>query len=400
MRTLIKEHYSLLMPIVGAASAFLANLLLKSALEPKEYGQYAALILTITTFFVIGSLGYEQLLIRLIKVKDKKNHISSHLIIAGAGVLIASPFISYLLMSTLGVTDKPDSFFIMCSLLIPISTLLATFYKISGDLNAHYMLMNTWKLCFFISVSVFIFLLKMPFNNTYLLSSLCIGFIASISLAKRTDIIITNDDNTKSIIKYLIAGMISIAGYAIFDGLDRFIIKANFNSETFGDYFFIFTFFMSPIGILSMYYSTRRLPFYKENFNITRMRKDYINVLIISTITATSFYFFLNILVWGEIVFLSSNYTAFIISVLLLAIIRGAYSILSISYSVICSSNTLMFTGVFFGITSLIVFFATTKWLVVEEVLSCIYLFILLWLFRSAIYLLLIKFEVRQNNES
>lgn len=390
-----KKHIPILMPIIGAGSTFLVNLIMKSVLSPIAYGDFAALLLIIITLYIIGLLGYEQVFIRLLKVNNGRVIIQKWLAVVAGCVLLLSPFVSFLLMDTLSIVDNLTPFFIICSLVIPASTLLSTLFKVSGDLTAHYMYMNAWKFFLLLVVIYSVSFSEANLNYIHILLALSVGFTLSIFISNKSNIKITSGGDLKIILIFLIAGMASITGYAIFDGMDRFIIKDLFSREVFGDYFFIFTFIMAPVSIISAYFTARKLPAYKACFDLSILQKDYFSVLFLSMAISLLFYLCIEILIWAGLIGFSEEYQGLMISVVMLAIIRGGYAMLSMAYTVVCSSRTLMIIGLLFGGISITIYWLMTNHLDFISIFHCILLLSFFWILRSMAYWFLIRFEAR-----
>lgn len=392
----VGKHLPLAIPIVGAGSAFLLNLVLKSILTPAEYGAAASVLLSIATLFIIGAIGYEQVLTRFLEVHKGRLVISKVLIGLGFLIFIISPFISISVMLLLGLITKLSFPLALCAILIPISTSLSVLFKIRGNLVPHYILLNFWKVALLIVV-IFAYVLGGMEADLLLVVASSIGCVLLLALlfARKSDVRIVNAGNSTVVVTFLFAGLTLVFGFVVFDGMDRFVIKTLFSPDIFGDYFFAFTFFMSPVGIVSAYYSARRLPVYKSGVDFGIIRSDYMKVTYISLIILIFFYGVMEVLINFDLVsFVIEERLLLMLSVCFLVVIRSGYSVLSTAYIVISSSRTIMTIGLLFGVLSLLAYLMITTWTNDISIFFCIFTFSFFWALRSVIYWMIIDFEL------
>lgn len=396
---MIRKHIPLIIPILGSGSAFLLNFIFKSSLPSNEYGEIASLFLITTTLFTIGAIGYEQALVRLLDIKNNVVIFRHSLILMSFLVLIITPFISYAVLNLVGAIENANIFFASISITIPACTLLATLFKVKGDLIPHYMMLNIWKFFLLIVVITTFCLQSITINYaTSIASTIALGFFVSIAFAKRSGMqLLPGGPTYNHILGYLCAGFISIIGYSIFDGMDRFTINKLFTSSEFGDYFFIFTFIMSPVSIISAYFTARLLPKYKINMDINNLKADYASVVLISALISSLFSSILLIANHFNIIHFSIDPIHLVIAISLMSVIRGAYSLLSMAYTVVCSSSTLVITGALLGGLSLLAYFFITEFKTTNSILICSYVFIAFWSIRSILYFLLVVLETNRT---
>ena len=389
------NNLSIILPISGAASAFLVNLLLKSHLDSAAYGEFASFLFMIATLYMIAGLGFEQVLVRLTEVEGKKIVIRNNVAIFGLFVIAISPVICHYILLMFGVISESDPLITASSLLISISNLLSTLYKIDGRLISHYLFVHFWKIVLLVLVLIsYIVDGGTGFGYLELISlSLVVGFMVSCFFSSFRIVTFRSASMPmSSLLLYSAAGAISIIGFSIFDGLDRFLIKEVFDKKIFGDYFFIFAFIMSPVGIVSGYISAKQLRSYKESFNAKVFKYDYFKVLIVSAAVAITFTIFIKLLVFTGVVVLMDGYHKMLIMIFFISIIRGGYSIMSMAYSILCSSQLLIVIGVVFAGASILLFYLMINIDGVGVVSIGLLLFIL-WSVRSIIYWLLIMYE-------
>jgi hypothetical protein len=389
------SNLSIILPISGAASAFLANLILKSHLDSTVYGEFASSLFMIVTLYMIAGLGYEQVLVRLTEVEGDKVVVRSNVAILGFSIIVISPIICHYILLVFGVIDESNPLIIASSFMISISNILSTLYKITGRLISHYLFLHAWKVVLLVLILVK-YVIQGGADIVHLelvVLSLTIGFLISCLSSSFQFVVFRNAIMPMSkLLLYSSAGAISIIGFSIFDGLDRFLIKEVFDKAVFGDYFFIFSFIMSPVAIVSGYVSAKQLSFYKKSFRVKIFKQDYFKVLIISTSVAITFTILIQLLVFTGLVTLMEGYYEMLIIIFFISIIRGGYFILSMAYSILCSSQLLILIGVVFAGIGILMFYLMS---IIEgvSVVSIGLLLFILWSMRSVIYWFLIMHE-------
>jgi hypothetical protein len=392
----IRSNLPLLLPIAGAGSAFLLNLFLKSNLSASDYGDFAALLLVVSALFMIGAMGFDDVLIRLLEVSNGQVLVRNSLVFAGGGVLLVAPLVSYSLLKMVGVVQDFDTFFLGCSFFVPASMLVGTLFKVKGDVTSFYMMNSAWKvilLLFFLAAFVLNIKLSYPLS---IVVSVMLGFALSMFLTERKGVCFcAGDSRPWRVLVYMSASFISIVGYAFFDLLDRFVIREVFTSAEFGDYYFIFTFILSPVGIVAYYFSTKQLALYKMDFNLARFRLDFSRVALLSFLLALFFSLIICVAVYFGILSFVVNYRVLLFVVVVLAVIRGGYAIVSMAYSVVCSSRSLMVVGVLFFAITVLVYYIISTYFNVGGFIYCAAVFPVLWLARLLVYWVLIGVELR-----
>lgn len=387
------DNLSIMLPILGASSAFIINLIMKSHLSGDEYGGFASALFLIAVLYMIAGLGFEQVLLRLATANSSGVTIDKSVALIATAVIFFSPVFSTLLLSALGVIDRVGIAVVISAFVVSISILLSTLYKMQGRLISHYLFLHAWKIILLLLVTTNAFVASDLFDYESLIYiALVSAFIISLLRSSFNNIEIKTVSSNYNLASYAFAGLTSIFGFAIFDGLDRFLIQSLFDKAIFGDYFFIFSFLMSPVGIVSGYYSAKKLNSYKRNFRFKEFKKDYLKVLIISFLIAFVFTVFLHVLVSLEIVVLTKNYHKILWVVFLLAVVRGGYAILSLAYSVLCSSKMLIIIGLGFTAISIALFYLVTILLKSDAGIQDVgVLVITVWILRSFVYYFLVK---------
>ena len=390
-----------MLPVLGAASAFLLNLLLKSQLTATEYGEFASILFVIAILYMIAGLGFEQVLVRLTEVDCGKVVVKMKIAIGAFLVVIFSPLLCHLILTGFGIIDGVDERILMSSFLISVSNLISTVYKINGSLLSHYLFMHTWKLILLLFVLIKCFLInnsEVSYSDLIFLSIL-IAFIGSCIFSSLKGVTFLSEEvSTLKLCLYFIAGATSIIGFSIFDSLDRFLVRDLFDKAVFGDYFFIFAFIMSPVGIVSGYVSTKQLRFYKENFSVSVFKYDYYRVLAVSAIIAIFFSTLIEFLTYFGVIKLMESYHEILLIICLISIVRGGYAVLSMTYSILCSSQVLILIGVVFSSMSIGAFYLLTNTDRPVSIISLGLLLLLMWGGRSATYWFLILRDAKASH--
>lgn len=384
-----------MLPVMGAGSAFLLNVFLKSNLPASEYGEFAALLLVVSSLFMIGALGFDNALVRLLEVDGGRLIVRHNIVLVAFGVLFIAPLVSYMLLKMVGAINIFDGFFVLFSFLISMSLLVGVLFKVKGEVASFYMVNSAWKI-------ILLMLVALLFSSGFMVSypslivvSIFIGLVVSVLFSGCKEIYFRPGGyDLLHVAAYMVAALASIAGYAFFDLLDRFVVKEFFSSAVFGDYYFIFTFILSPVGIVAYYFSAKKLNEYKLSFNLNLLRRDFLKVTLLSLLIALFFALFVCLSVSLEILFFVVDYKWLLVVVVALAVVRGGYPIVSMAYTVVCSSRSLMLVGVFFCMLTALIYYFINIFVGGVDIILCSILFPVLWLGRLIVYWLLIRFEL------
>ncbi len=391
----VQTNLSLMLPVMGAGSAFLLNVFLKSNLPASEYGEFAALLLVVSSLFMIGALGFDNALVRLLEVDGGRLIVRHNIVLVAFGVLFIAPLVSYMLLKMVGAINIFDGFFVLFSFLISMSLLVGVLFKVKGEVASFYMVNSAWKI-------ILLMLVALLFSSGFMVSypslivvSIFIGLVVSVLFSGCKEIYFRPGGyDLLHVAAYMVAALASIAGYAFFDLLDRFVVKEFFSSAVFGDYYFIFTFILSPVGIVAYYFSAKKLNEYKLSFNLNLLRRDFLKVTLLSLLIALFFALFVCLSVSLEILFFVVDYKWLLVVVVALAVVRGGYPIVSMAYTVVCSSRSLMLVGVFFCMLTALIYYFINIFVGGVDIILCSILFPVLWLGRLIVYWLLIRFEL------
>tara|TARA_B110000211_G_C14092801_1_gene560237 strand:- start:11243 stop:12430 length:1188 start_codon:yes stop_codon:yes gene_type:complete len=388
------------LPVLGAGSAFILNLIMKSQLSSESYGGFAAALFSVAILYMIAGLGFEQVLVRLSTVSGDSLILDRSIVVATISVIIISPAFCSVVMMMFGVIDYVDVNLIVMAIVISASILFSTLYKIQGNILSHYLFLHAWKIFLLLMVVVgFISDLRFQDYATTIYTAVIAAFIVSLLISPFKNIKIKTIVSDDSLIVFTIAGLVSVMSFSVFDGLDRILVGELFNRSVFGDYFFIFAFLISPVGIVSSYISAKRLKLYKQNFNLSNFKSDYFYTLAISLLIASVFAIALDALVRFGFIILTKDYYSIMAVVFLLAVVRGGYGMLSLAYSVLCSSRILILVGLFFASMSVAVFYFITglmpsNYLALHDIGIVI---LALWIFRSYFYWFLIGYSFKEG---
>lgn len=396
MNGFIRSNSSILLPVFGAGAAFVLNLFLKSSLSASSYGDFAALLLVVSSLFMIGALGFDDVLIRLLELDEGRVLVRYSIVIAGVAVILAAPMVSYILLSMVGAVQQFDIFFLCCSLFVPASMLMGTLFKVKGQISSFYLMNSLWKVILLSFVFLFFVLDFYVEYSILIVVSIVLGFVLAVFFARHDDVVFSAGGyGVWRTMTYMLASFVSIVGYAFFDLADRFVIKELFASAEFGDYYFVFTFILSPVGIVAYYYSTKQLSAYKLKFDLVRFRADFFWVLSLSLFVAACFSSSIYFAVMLGFVSFVVDYKLLLLVVVVLAVIRGGYSIVSMAFSVVCSSGSLMAVGAGFCVVTAMAYYLMVKVLDVESFIYCVVVFPVLWFGRLLVYWFLIKLELK-----
>ena len=397
-KSFYKNHIAIVLPFLGAGCIFLLNFYMKSNLDPSKYGVFAGFLLLINTFFLIGSGGVEQLIVRVSTIKNKAIYFNEGVVFFCVILFFAIPFISLLFVRALGLIDLVTVYHYVVVLLVQLLMVLSTLYKLTSKLFYSLFVINFWKVVLF-----GLFVLSVTQDVVYfsgefiffisLLSSVVVLVILRASISFR--LVVGGFYLIKTTAIYA-TSVISIMSYVMFDSMDRFVIKEVFSSSQFGDYFFIFNFIMAPVVIISNYLVSRRIVNYKEFFSLVDLFKDTVMAFFVSIFASMMMVVILvTCIVFGVVAF-SIEYYYTIIVVVLLGGVRSSYAFLSMAYSVICSTSTLLITSLSFGALVLLVYLGITASNKSFSLEMCLFLFLILWVLRSFVYVVIIASDLRK----
>lgn len=396
MLTLLKlkllRNWMMLLPISAAAATFFLNFTLKIVLNPEDYSDFASLFFLVTILFGLGIVGFDQIIVRYSKLVEDRLEVDLFVLKFGFIILGVTPLINYLFLSGLGVVIEFNLKYLVLSYALAVISTLVIMCNLQGRLVEAYLFQGIWKYVLLVLFYFIIFFSELKIDFIYLfILAISITLIMLLVKPRPYFFTVKNKIDLRLFFAFYFSSIASLLSFQFFDSLDRFLIISSFDKIVFGDYFFVYTFILSPLSIAVNYLSVKRLHSYKKSFSIKSLYKDYFLSLIITIVVG--FFLIIALLIVRNIELITiENFDYDIIFMCyLLCVIRSSYIILSVSYRVIATTKTLFFVAILFLILSYVMYFYASNLMSKITLTYVVVIVAFLWFFRSVLYLILLK---------
>ncbi|MBS1533433.1 MAG: hypothetical protein JST78_00015 [Bacteroidetes bacterium] len=387
----ISKHLSLFIIVIGAASFFLSNIVLKDVFTEEQYGQYSIVITYFSMIFIYGMLGTEQIFLRYSN-QISTNQIETQKFQTGLiiKIIIVTSLISTVFFKLyFGSQFKINTVLLYFSSISMISMLyLFNIFRLNSEFVFAQFISNFWRL-FLLLLSVAFLYLKMHNLDTMLnivMLGIIVIFVCSLGVFfKKIQLVYNTMFLPNEIIKTAIQFFISITTFSLLTFGDRFVIQNKFGFEEFGNYFYLTNFFLAPFSILQNYIGFKQLIFFKQNFTLDAFNSFNKKVILFGLALAVFLYLVPITLVHFKLLrFDFNNYTMTILLLLILGIVRLYSSSITSAFEAKTNVNSLqkanmLFISIsFLIIVSVLVFLKSLDLIVVSV--------ILIWFIRTIIY--------------
>jgi hypothetical protein len=393
----IIENWMMILPLTSAGASFILSFWLKMILTPEDYGDFATVFFTVTVLLGLGIVGYDQVIIRLSKLTEHGLEVDKWLVNFGILVLILTPGISFLLLSSFGVVDEFTIDYLIVSWSAACLSVLAILFNLQGRLLEGYLFLGSWKVVLLVMVVVlYIGQLPMQSFNLMVLLALVSTFFWFVAFRRPIAIRgIHNLSKTKVVMLYA-SSVVSLVSYKIFDGMDRFLLVSNFDKVVFGDYFFVFNFLLAPTSIPVSYYAVKRLKKYKEGLSLRMVLNDYF-LIMSATIAITAILLFLMISFerLGVIEYQSIDMIS-LVGIASLCATRNGYVVLSTAYKVVASKVSLLLVASVFGFSALLIYYVVSGFGYELSLKLLVFAVLVMWIFRSAFYFYVLDEDLKK----
>lgn len=393
-----KKHFSLFLIGMGSLAMLGSNVLFEKFLDPVQYGQYSLFVTYISTIYIFGFLGLEQVLLRLsgqesIKVISLNRTLLVSLAITGLGFCLFASYIYIAYFS--GALLNYFKIFII-SLSAVFSMLVFSFNWITACFSTAQLVANLWKfLLASLAILGFVGWLENPldiFDGFYYFAiiQLVILTISCFRLKFKMDL----RTSLRTIGEYWFHFFVATALLTLILFFDRYFIKDRFGLVAFGEYFYLASIFLMPFGLLQNYVGFKNLIVFKSAFDwavFSRHTFKHFLFTIFSggmLLVATYLLDYLHVL---NIDF-GRDYLLIVLFIVL-GVIRVLFGIAAAAVGArVKVANFRMinlFSVIMMGILIILAFY------LVVSVLQVLVLMILLWLSRTVLYLISLRLQFK-----
>ncbi|TMN81315.1 hypothetical protein CWB63_15675 [Pseudoalteromonas sp. S409] len=363
-------------------------------MDESSYGNFAVNLFIINITFTLGLYGYDQLVNRTSAVSQANEiKISGYCFRLGILWVLLCPIFSYILIDYFVKYDFFNIYSLLLFFLIPVLIIYSTFFKLIGNIVKVYLVLNLWKLIFPIIVFI-LCLLGLDFlGNIWVIFLVSVVSVFAFPFMRtRLDFKVEEKSKNKTEeLNLLLASSFSLVGFFLFDNLDRNTFIALYDVEVFGDYFFIYILLMTPISLISNYYSSLKISGYKKLFNIKEFHIDLRNLLFLNGLVSLLSVVFIIFLLEFDFIEIRSMSLDFMFCVISMCMVKGVYSLASVAYSINCKSTTLYVLSFISIIISVFIFHIVTVYFSNLNYFNLVTIFLLLWFFRLCIYIYAIR---------
>lgn len=393
----LMKNWMVMLPLASAGSSFILSFWLKIILTPEDYGDFATVFFAANLLLGLGVVGYDQLIIRMSKLTDNGLELDKRLVNFGVLLLLLTPAVSFLLLSSFGVVEQFSFNYVVVSWSAACIAVLAILFNLQGRLVEGYLFLGSWKVVL-LAIFVVIYLSEMPMLefDSMILVALISTFFWFLFFRRRIAVRGIHNISKTNIFMLYVSSIVSLVSYKIFDGMDRFILISNFDKVVFGDYFFVFNFLLAPISILVSYYAAKRLRVYKQGVLLRMVLNDYIAVMFLSVVVTSILLLLLVMLDSFNILEYQSIDTAVLIGIALLCAIRNGYVILSTAYKVVASKVSLLMVASLFGVSALLIYYGIDGLGFYLDLQLLVIVVLVMWLLRSAVYFYVLNSDIKR----
>ena len=395
---LVKKHFSLFVIGMGSLSMLGANIFLEKVLSATEYGEYSIFVTYISTIYIFGYLGLEQVILRLSSREENKViNLNSSLLIAL--ILVGISFCS--LSSYIYIAYLSDNSFggikiFVISLSIVFTMLVFNFYWVISRFSKAQIITNLWKFALVImAIICYLLLIKNLLELLDWFFYFAIAqIVALIFVCFRMPFKMDLKTNFRSISEFWFHFFIATALLTLILFFDRYFIKEKFGLVVFGQYFYLVSIFLLPFGLLQSYIGFKNLIVFKTNFSWNLFTSESIKHIIFAVIAGIfllGITYFLTVLNILNIDFLEHFFL--IILFLFLGIIRVLFGIAAAAVG--AQVSVIQFRKINLYSILLMTSIILVAFYLVVTIEHVIIVMILLWLSRTILYLLSIRTQFK-----
>jgi O-antigen/teichoic acid export membrane protein len=396
---LFKNHVSLIIMALGAISIFSANIVFKSILTGEEYGLYSIIIIYISLLSSFGLLGLDQVLIRTAILKE---------IVILDGRLLRSIFTVILITSFLFSIILHFEYFnntyymvlVALSFLTSAIMLLFNLFRLSSNFSAAQIINNLWKILLGLSIIIIIFLdIELQINSLiflFVLFQFLTLVFCAVYLILKINIKIQSFLTFNNILKLAFGFFISLLTISILNQGDRILIERKLGLNELGDFFFLANVFLFPFSFLQSYIGFKEMVYFKLKINLKLLNKKILFSIFTGLILA------ITISIGGLILdrFFNSSIICksnldIIIILILIGIIKLAYSILSSGMGAVADVKEIKASNIKFSISILIIW--PILYFLGVTVVHFLIGYLILWLIRSLIWYSTLHQKIKLN---
>ncbi len=396
---LFKNHVSLIIMALGAISIFSANIVFKSILTGEEYGLYSIIIIYISLLSSFGLLGLDQVLIRTAILKE---------IVILDGRLLRSIFTVILITSFLFSIILHFEYFnntyymvlVALSFLTSAIMLLFNLFRLSSNFSAAQIINNLWKILLGLSIIIIIFLdIELQINSLiflFVLFQFLTLVFCAVYLILKINIKIKSFFTFINILKLAFGFFISLLTISILNQGDRILIERKLGLNELGDFFFLANVFLFPFSFLQSYIGFKEMVYFKLKINLKLLNKKILFSIFTGLILA------ITISIGGLILdrFFNSSIICksnldIIIILILIGIIKLAYSILSSGMGAVADVKEIKASNIKFSISILIIW--PILYFLGVTVVHFLIGYLILWLIRSLIWYSTLHQKIKLN---
>ena len=391
---LFNKHFSLLILSLASFSFFIINIFLKEQLNSEDYGLYSLLITYISLLSSFGMLGFEQTLLRNSVIKLKLEIDKALIVPIIFSALLVSLIGSFLMFNNYNLGLDISLIFLL-SLMVILVKLIYNLYRLSSRFVTSQIALNFWKIAlFFVVLFFFFFDYSLSLRDVFL--SIIVFFFLSLFLffGLINKVLFISNLDFQQILKQSALFMLTLFTISLISFGDRFFIESRFGLIVLGDYFFYINMFLFPFSLFQTYIGFKEIVSFKKDFQITVLNSKLLfilkNAIYFSLFLFTTLYL---VDYWNLYNFNISSNLNIIIPLILLGIIKIAYSLLSAAMGAICSDDMLFEVNVK-SILSILVVMPLIYYFSFNISITLIFI-IALWLIRCFIW-----YNQLQKNEN
>lgn len=293
---LLKKNPAFFLNIFGAVLLFSSNILARSMLDDYGYITYAKVLIFFSLAYSLSPLGADWMMTRNSKVSDGFVFFNKRdifflfsMLVVGSGVVSIYEVYWISIGFDFGV-DFIGSFFLGGMMVF------FTLNKILGQMFYGAISSNSWKFIVFGGV----LLLGTTTEGFFFIAAGCLGVFYVV--LKTIGNIKCVETSSEISIKSWVAAVLGVSSAVLFSNFDRLFLMKIENVD-FSEYFFWSTIVNSPIIIVSNYLGAKRVGEMKKNENSFFWRRD-LQLLFV--------FYFLNLVLFFLILFISSEYALFL----------------------------------------------------------------------------------------
>ncbi len=398
---LIKKHFSLFLIGMGSMAMLGANILFEKFLSPSEYGEYSLFVTYISTIYIFGYLGLEQVILRLSSREDNNVINLSRALLIGL-ILVGIAFCSgssYIYIVHISDNSFSGIKIFLISLSIVFTMLVFSFYWVISRFSKAQVITNLWKFALVVMAIIgylfFFHSLLEILDWFFYFAILQIGLLIYLSykIPFKMDLKVS----FRNISVFWFHFFIATALLTVILFFDRYFIKEKFGLVAFGQYFYLASIFLMPFGLLQNYVGFKNLIVFKTDFSWKKFASESFKHVIFSIVAGI----ILVIVTYGLTVLNILNidfegHYLLIVLFLVLGIIRVLFGIAAAAVGAQVSVKQFRIINLYSILLMVgIIWIAFYLVISIEHVLIVM---ILLWVSRTILYLLSIRNQFKIGN--